>query len=222
MVVRILGDNVVVPMDLERYAAENLLQPRAEHDEFAVERYRQFARHLPASARTVVDVGCSTGRGGAELVRLRPEMELWGVDVVQQRLDQLPGAYTKQILGLSTELPLEDLSVDVIVAGEFLEHLRASDVDPTLSEFQRVLRIGGRVILTTPNPGSLRLHLQRGSVYGPGHLTQHHARILRLRLLAQGFSRVRTLGTGKTSRYIGTHVPVRALYGSYLIRADKR
>ena len=159
---------------------------------------------------------------GQELVTARPDIELWGIDVLQSRLDALPDAYAKRVLGLSTDIPLEDGTVDVIVAGEFLEHLRPRDVDPTLCEFQRVLRVGGRLILTTPNPSSLRLRLQHLTVYTPGHLTQHHVSTLRRRLKMHGFRNVRTWGTGKMSRKIGTNVPLMPLYGSYLMRADKK
>jgi SAM-dependent methyltransferase len=215
--------NYTVKMaDLEHYERENLLQPEGEHDVFTVERYRQFARHSLGTVRAVLDVGCSTGRGGSELVRALPAVELWGLDVVQSRLDALPGVYTRRIRGLSTDIPLENQSVDAIVAGEFLEHLLPRDVDPTLCEFQRVLRVGGRLLLTTPNPRYIRLALNGGSVYGPGHLTQHYPRLLRTRLMMHGFKHVRICGSGRVSMYMGEHVPILQIYGSYLIRADKR
>jgi ubiquinone/menaquinone biosynthesis C-methylase UbiE len=206
---------------IEQYEQENLRQPEAESDEFTVERYRQFAHYFPARAAQILDVGCSTGRGGQELARMHPEAQLWGIDVVQDRLDALPDVYAKRFRGLSTDMPIADNSVDVVVAGEFLEHLLARDVDVTICEFQRVLRVGGRLLLTTPNPRYIRLAMNRGSVYGPGHLTQHYASVLRLRLKMHGFKHVRVCGSGKVSRYIGQHVPVPQLYGSYLIRADK-
>jgi SAM-dependent methyltransferase len=206
----------------DRYERENLLQPEAEEDVFTVERYRQFSRHTGRTGAVVLDVGCSTGRGGAEFARLRPESVLWGLDVVQSRLDALPDVYTRKLRASTTDIPLAGGSVDIVLAGEFLEHLLARDVDPTLCEFQRVLRIGGRLLLTTPNPGYLRLRLTGRSVYGPGHLTQHHAGVLRIRLKMHGFARVRILGSGRMSRYLTSRLPVRPLYGSYLVLADKR
>lgn len=207
--------------ELEHYERENLSQPEAELDLFTVERYRQFARHLPPGVRSVLDVGCSTGRGGLELVAACPGIELWGLDVVRTRLDALPAAYSRRLRGLSTNIPAEDGSLDVVVAGEFLEHLRAADVDPTLCEFQRVLRVGGRLLMTTPNPNYLRHRLSNMSVYGPGHLTQHHIRVLKLRLMWHGFRSVRVRGSGRMSRVLGEHIPLHTCYGSYFIQADK-
>jgi SAM-dependent methyltransferase len=209
-------------VQMEHYEKENLLQPEAEEDSYTVERYQQFARHLQGSHKTILDIGCSTGRGGEEVTRIRPDSQVWGLDVVQSRLDALPACYMRKIRGLSTDIPIDDGSVDAILAGEFLEHLLPRDVDPTLCEFQRVLRIGGQLLLTTPNPRYLRLKLNRGSVYGPGHLTQHFPEVLRLRLMMHGFSHVRIRGSGKVSRYLTERVPVLSLYGSYLITAEKR
>lgn len=204
------------------YAAENLRQKVAESDSFTGERYRQFAARLPGNPGVILDVGCGPGRGGVELARLSPESELWGLDVVQIRLDALPAVYSRRIRALSTDIPVEDGSVDAVVAGEFLEHLSPHDVDRTICEFHRVLRVGGRLLLTTPNPNYLRLKLTGGTVYGPGHLTQHYVRVLRWRLRMHGFSRVRVRGSGRVSSYISTRVPILPLYGSYLIQADKR
>jgi ubiquinone/menaquinone biosynthesis C-methylase UbiE len=209
-------------VDLERYAQANRLQPEAEHDTFTVERYQQFGRYFPAHVRTILDIGCSTGRGGVELARAFPQAELWGIDVIQERLDALPDIYAQRVRGVSTDIPLQSQTVDVIVAGEFLEHLLPRDVDPTLCEFQRVLRVGGRLLLTTPNPSYIRLALTSRSVYGPGHLTQHYPRLLRMRLRMHGFKHVRIRGSGRVSRYIGERIPVLTVYGSYLVSADKR
>jgi ubiquinone/menaquinone biosynthesis C-methylase UbiE len=207
---------------IERYELENLRQPEAEVDLFTIERYQQFTRHMPAGVRVALDVGCSTGRGGLEINRIRSDVELWGLDVVQERLESLPRAYTRKIRGLSTAIPIDDGSVDVVLAGEFLEHLMPRDVDMTICEFQRVLTVGGRLILTTPNPSYVRLRLTGMSVYGPGHLTQHHAHILRTRLKMHGFANVHVRGSGRMSRHLGEHFPILPLYGSYLMRGDKK
>lgn len=203
------------------YEQENIRQLVAELDPFTVERHRQFARQLPDGDVHVLDVGCSTGRGGIEIVRARPSAVLWGLDIVQHRLDDLPKVYSTRIRGLSTAIPIDDEIIDVILAGEFLEHLRPQDVDSTIYEFHRILKVGGRVILTTPNPNAIKLRMLRRSIYGPGHLTQHHASILRTRLRMHGFKNAKVRGSGKATRYIGEHVPFLPLYGSYMIRADK-
>jgi len=206
---------------LEKYADENSAQTVAIEDGFSIERYGQFARHLPPGFSDVLDVGCAEGRGGLELKRLRPDIRLGGLDCVRERLDLLPECYSRKILGLTNEIPEPDRSFDAIVAGEFLEHLYPSDVDPTLCELQRILKIGGTLLLTTPNPHSLRMRMRKGTVYGVAHLTQHFPKILKTRLMLHGFSNVKIIGSGKATRYFGEWMPFLSVYGSYLIVGKK-
>lgn len=205
----------------EKYEVQNAQQEISERDPFTVERYNQFFNFFPKEAIKILDVGCNTGRGGLRIKQLNSNLMLLGLDCVQERLDALPECYTHKVYGLSTDIPIEDRSVDVIVAGEFLEHLYPADVDKTLCEFQRVLKIGGRLLLTTPNPNYIRSKLRGTSVYGIGHLTQHFPKALRFRLQMHGFSGVKMYGSGKVSRHVGWHFPLMAVYGSYLVLANK-
>jgi len=209
-------------MDIHKnYEAQNAEQSIAEHDPFTLERYEQFQRFLPEGPIHVLDIGCNTGRGGARLKAISPQIRLSGLDCVQSRLDALPACYEGRIYGLSNSIPEPDQTFDAIVAGEFLEHLYPSDVDTTLCECQRVLKIGGMLLMTTPNPGYLKNLLAGQTVFATSHLTQHHHGVLKHRLLMHGFSRVRVLGSGKMTRYIGSRFPLLNLYGSYLITARK-
>ena len=210
-------------IDHQKYEFQNSQQIVSEHDEFTLERYEQLAKFLPKNSEctNILDVGCNTGRGGLRLKTIKPSIALSGLDCVQERLNALPECYSNKVYGLSTKIPVEDRFFDAIVAGEFLEHLYPADVDQTLCEFQRVLKIGGRLLLTTPNPNYLKNKLEKKSVYGVSHLTQHFPQILKVRLLIHGFSGVKLYGSGKMSRYLGYSFPILAVYGSYLVVANK-
>lgn len=205
----------------KKYEVQNTQQEISEHDPFTLERYEQFLRFFPKDAIKILDVGCNTGRGGLRLKELRPQLTLLGLDCVQERLNALPGCYLERVYGLSTDIPIEDQVIDVITAGEFVEHLYPADVDRTLCEFQRILKIGGKLLLTTPNPNYIRNKVSGASVYGTSHLTQHFPEVLRFRLQMHGFSGVKSYGSGKVSRYLGWHFPIAAVYGSYLVVANK-
>jgi SAM-dependent methyltransferase len=77
--------------------------------------------------------------------------------------------------------PLEDESFDLVVAGEIFEHL-ARRPWTMLSESCRVLRSGGRLVLSTPNGHSLEAAyrwLRRGTTgmgFNPAAPTARHAR----------------------------------------------
>jgi SAM-dependent methyltransferase len=206
---------------LEKYITLNSPQQGAEADPFTIERYAQFHRFMPKHARSVLDLGASTGRGGRRLAELNPGYQLTALDCVQSRLGALPKCYGRAIYGLSTAISVDDQSFDAVVAGEFLEHLYPMDVDPTICELQRVLKVRGRLLMTTPNPAYLYLFLTGKTVYTVDHMTQHWPDLLKARLKMHGFSRVRVYGSGKMTRYIGSYFPFLFLYGSFLITGDK-
>lgn len=49
------------------------------------------------------------------------------------------------------ELPFKDGGVDEIWCSHALEHVSMAQVSPTLKDFLRVLKVGGRLILTVPD-----------------------------------------------------------------------
>ena len=202
---------------------KNQAQIHSETDDFTFERYRQMFTHFPLKSVDVLDVGCNTGRGGAVLKQLKSDLRLVGLDCIKERLACLdPHVYSKGICSFSSELPLDNNSFDVVVAGEFIEHVPPGEVGATLAEFFRVLKLKGRLLLTTPNPGYLKNKLRHLSVLlEDSHVTQHFQDCLRFRLRTVGFSNVRTYGSGRMTRYIGQSFPILNVYGSYLMRADK-
>jgi SAM-dependent methyltransferase len=203
------------------YEAINLLQPESESDPFTEERYHQFYRHFPSKARTVLDIGCNTGRGGRVLKELNHNLHIYGLDAVKDRVNRLPvDAYESGVHGYSTHIPNDDGIYDVVVAGEFIEHIYQSDVDQTLGEIFRVLKVGGRLLLTTPNPSDIKRKWRGESILGGSHVSQHFHDAFALKLRMSGFSRVKIEGSGKVTRYLGTKFPL-FVYGSYLAMGDK-
>jgi SAM-dependent methyltransferase len=70
-------------------------------------------------------------------------------------------------------LPVPDGEYDIVVCGEVLEHM---EIDPMfmLSEINRVLRDGGRLLLTTPNVVSSRGIAKMLQGYEPYFFMQYH------------------------------------------------
>ena len=120
------------------------------------------------------------------------------------------------------QLPNDATSIlDVVVAGEFIEHLYPDDVDSTLREFYRLIKPGGSLFLTTPNPNYLLLKLTGKSVLGNSHLSAHFPKELEKKLNKIGFNNIKILGSGKASRFLGEYFPILSLYGSYLAITSK-
>ena len=197
-------------------------QKVSEIDPFTEGRYEQFVRHLPSDAHDVLDVGCNTGRGGVVMKTLRPSLCITGLDCVPERVEALdPKIYDARICDFTESISSPSDSFDAIVAGEFIEHLPPAKVDATLCEFFRLLRLQGRLLLTTPNPLYIRHFLERTSVLGGAHISQHYISSLRRRLAAVGFSGITIRGSGRVSSILGEHIPLRAVYGSYLAFGSK-
>jgi 2-polyprenyl-3-methyl-5-hydroxy-6-metoxy-1,4-benzoquinol methylase len=197
-------------------------QKVSEIDPFTEGRYKQFVCHLPPGAHDVLDVGCNTGRGGVVMKTLRPSLRVTGLDCVPERVQALdPNIYDAKICDFTQSISSPSDSFDAIVAGEFIEHLPPDQVDATLCEFFRLLRLRGLLLLTTPNPRYVRHFLERTSVLGGAHISQHYISSLRRRLAAVGFSAITIRGSGRVSSVLGEHIPLRAVYGSYLALASK-
>ena len=207
------------------YEQINRLQKNSEDNPLTPARYRQFVRHFPGHPETVLDVGCNNGRGGVVIKEmLGNNLKLYGVECVRERIEQIPaGIYESVFYGLADKIPLDDRSVDVVVAGEIIEHVQPREVDAVVFELFRILKIGGRLLLTTPNPGYLRNRIMQRSVLGDiGHVSQHHPNSMKTRLLLAGFSRVRLRGSGRAASYLGEKFPLLFPYGIYLVSADKQ
>ncbi|MGZ0015674.1 class I SAM-dependent methyltransferase [Yeosuana sp. AK3] len=207
---------------MKDYVAQNKAQTISETDAFTVERYQQFNKFFTINTEKILDIGCNTGRGGAELKRINNKYKIYGLDVVEDRLMLLSDdIYIKKILGSAAEIPIEDNFFDIVVAGEFIEHLYAQDVSRTIGEVFRVLKIGGFFLLTTPNPYDIKRIIRKETILGNSHVSQHFPNILKIQLQMAGFSNIKIMGSGKTSRYLGMRFPCLSLYGSYLAIAKK-
>jgi SAM-dependent methyltransferase len=115
---------------------------------------RLFAKYLDQPRNSLLDVGCGEGAPALFIQNLAGFEHVWGIDIDAQALE------AAKALGVSAVacnldapgLPFPDTSFDGVFAGEVMEHLL--DTDHALSEFYRVLRPNGVLVVTTPNLAS--------------------------------------------------------------------
>jgi 2-polyprenyl-6-hydroxyphenyl methylase / 3-demethylubiquinone-9 3-methyltransferase len=125
-----------------------------EPSDFALRR--RYLLDRVARGERVLDVGCGEARFTAELAGAGAQVV--GVDVAEEPLRRARARHPQLDLRLiAGEGPWElaDAGFDVVWAGEVIEHV--ADTAAWLSEIRRVLRSGGRLLLSTPANGPLTL-----------------------------------------------------------------
>ncbi|HUB73684.1 MAG TPA: class I SAM-dependent methyltransferase [Solirubrobacteraceae bacterium] len=166
-----------------------------EPERFALRRAFLLAR-VNAGER-VLDLGCGDGRFAAELAHAGAHV--LGVDVAEEALRRARARHPRLELALlpaDGPWPLRDASFDVVWAGEVIEHV--ADTAAWMSELRRVLRSGGRLLLSTPDNAPLsllraalwpRAFAARFDPLGE-HLRFYSARTLRALLSELGFEEI--------------------------------
>lgn len=110
------------------------------------------ARMVPADAASVLDIGCGHG---AVLSALTGVARRVGVDVdgelIAAARRTCPDAAFEVVDGAA--LPFQDDAFDAVVLSEVLEHVGHDRKVRVVDEALRVLRPGGRLIITAPHRG---------------------------------------------------------------------
>jgi ubiquinone/menaquinone biosynthesis C-methylase UbiE len=115
----------------------------AEH----IARYFFAARYAPG--KRVLDIGCGTGYGTAEMAH--QSLAAFGIDIAADALAYARAHYpdTHFNQATATALPFRDESFGVVTAFEVIEHL--TDWRALLAEARRVLHPDGLFLVSTPN-----------------------------------------------------------------------
>lgn len=113
----------------------------------------------PGPGRRILDVGCDWGYACLRLAQ--QGADAWGIDIdadsveFGRKLAQANGVPANLQYASARELPFPDRRFDAVVSIETLEHVPREDRLPVFREMSRVLRPGGALALSTPNPAGL-------------------------------------------------------------------
>lgn len=130
---------------------------------------RAVETHLGRVPGTVVDLGTADALMLGLLRRSWPEATLVGLEMSADLLmaSDVPGVH--KVIGDVVEVPFSGGSADAVVATAVIEHLE--EPGRLLVECRRILRPGGLVVLTTPEPMMERISAKIGLLKESGH---HH------------------------------------------------
>lgn len=130
------------------------------------EHYARYAWASQLVRGAVLDVACGTGYGSRRLAR---SAHVTGVDrdqdAVEQARSRVHGAF---LVADVPPIPIRAHAFDFVVCFETVEHIH-DDVE-FMREIHRVLRPGGRLLLSTPNAD---LSAEQGMPVNPWHVREH-------------------------------------------------
>lgn len=172
----------------ERYEEHHRTSRSSEFVFGGADRAQRIAEAVGGPGRRVLDLGC---RYGALTRWYLDGNEVVGVDVDREALAEAAKLGIETHWGdVEEPFPFPDVSFDVVVAGELLEHVR--EPAGVVAEARRVLRPGGRLVASVPNAfrlkNRIRFALGRRPETDPTHL--HIFRPDDVRALLQGWEDV--------------------------------
>ena len=120
--------------------------------------FSELLQLVPPENKTVVDIGCGTGRHWSRVFSQKPA-KMIGYDVSEGMLKMLeqkyPGAMVHKLSGNELR-ELENGSVDLVMSTLTIAHIK--NAEEALKEWDRILKPGGSLIITDYHP----VALQRG------------------------------------------------------------
>ena len=164
-------------------------------------RYFWILEHMPYS-QSLIDIGCGYSIPARLYYRTRQALQFYiGVDGEvhydvnfgdmvtslgsKGKLGRKPVMYIQKDLATDPTIPLPDEVVGLVVSTEFIEHIPEASASGTIDEAYRLLKPGGRFILTTPAAeGYGRVVMKEG------HVHIWYVEELRDKLKSVGFNKV--------------------------------
>jgi len=148
-----------------------------------VSKFERVLDYLPAEeGGAILDVGCFAGSFLSMVPRYRFERQV-GVDILSEQVEYANrhhGSPFRSFHYRPSVLELGDIGepFDCVTLIEVIEHLPAHEIQTLFDHFRRMIKPGGRLVLTTPNYAStwplLELMLNRFSEvsYEEQHITR--------------------------------------------------
>lgn len=116
-----------------------------------------LSKFIPRENLTILDYGCGKGKILSDVRKINRKAVLYGADVSsiarQASKKSVPDA---QILEIdeNQKVPLKSASCDFILSLDVIEHIY--DTDKAYVEFRRLLKRGGKLLLSTPYYGLIK------------------------------------------------------------------
>jgi ubiquinone/menaquinone biosynthesis C-methylase UbiE len=165
----------------------------------------------------ILEAGCGRGKINFKLADLG--YNITGVDFSQGLIEQCVSfskeneiaAITKFNVGDITCLPYKTSSFDVYMSFGVIEHFKKKDQEEIIKEAKRILKKGGRVVITVPN------------AYTPNVFSRFLIKIVKKMFFNESLVYQKNISTTKIKKMFGTHgFEMLSCYNFGLDKAAKR
>lgn len=130
---------------------------KQELDSFEGYERNAILPNLFKKGEYILDVGCGDGAVGEYLFK-NLGVNVIGIDISKAAVKSAKNrGITAQVFDVEKPLPFKDSTFDVVFWGDNIEHL--FDPEKVTREIYRVLKPGGRLILSCPNMGYWRYRI---------------------------------------------------------------
>lgn len=163
-----------------------------------VELRQRFLLREAQRGDRVLDLGCGDGLFTAALAEAGTDVI--GVEIAEAALARARAAHREldfRLAPLCGPLPFEDGAFDLVWSSEVIEHV--ADTERWLAEVRRVMAPRGRLLMTTPSHGRLRVAVRgvdRFSEPFGDHLHLYTRRSLASALTEMAFDQVEVRAAG--------------------------
>lgn len=143
----------------------------------------------------LLDVGC--GPGLFLIEAKKRGWEVFGTEFTDNQLVYLQDKGINTLKGKLTNDSFKEEMFDVIISSEVIEHI--NNPIEEMQHFNRLLRKGGLVYITTPNFNAIERYLLKGDyniIEYPEHLCYYTPKTIHLLLTRSGFKKLKITTTG--------------------------
>lgn len=176
----------------------------ALHHEDEWESFLHVSRYLFARKYCygkVLDAGCGFGYGAYLLSTSEKVSQVLGVDASKEVITYAKSMYSGEKVSFCCsdlrQLNFRKHSFDCVALIECFEHLPTSEAMLLLENLRKTIRVGGLLVLTTPNKDALLNRIKRRSKSTiPTHIREYGINEVYDLLVKKGFNPLRCDGLG--------------------------
>lgn len=137
---------------------EKIWSERQDNPQDRSLKWEKLQKFIPKEGRIkILDFGCGMGKTMKKISEVNPDADLFGMDVSSTAIERgrkLFPDFDFYEINDGDPLPLEDNSIDFVFSSEVIEHVY--DTENAFSELNRVLKKGGKVLITVPYHGLIK------------------------------------------------------------------